>query len=492
MRADSDLHSESALNKESLMMKPGMQNNPAPAPDLIAALTAALGAENVVTDDGVAQAHAGDWSEAPRLPPAFVLYPRTPQQVAAALDIMSRHGQRLAVQGGLTGLAGGATPQPGEAVMSLAKMNRIEEFDEIAGTVTVQAGVTLEQLQTQVEAHGWLFPLDLGARGSCQLGGNAATNAGGNRVIRYGMMRELVLGLEVVLANGTILTMLNRVTKNATGIDLKHLFIGAEGTLGVITRLVLKLFPRPASTVTALCALPSFREAALLVRELRRALPGLSAFELMWADFMDAAVEVTGARPPFAEAAAVYALVELQGSDDTQDRDSLEAFFGKALEDGLVSDVIVAQSMEHAKQLWRYREAVGELLAKLKPHAAFDVGIPMQAMEAFVENARQALADRFPMQRHLFFGHLGDGNLHVLSGPYESAQALHAVETIVYEAVGAAGGAISAEHGIGVVKKKFLHLSRSVEELAVMQELKALMDPGNILNGGRIVDSRKG
>lgn len=453
---------------------------------LEAALNARLGPGRTVRDVEANATHAGDWSEAPRHTPRLVVLPRTPQEVATVLRTCTEQQRQVVVQGGLTGLAGGATPQGGEVVLSMARMNAIEDIDPVGGTALVQAGVVLDVLAQEVEAIGWYFPLDLGARGSCQVGGNAATNAGGNRVIRFGTMRELVLGLEVALPDGRLLTMLNRVTKNATGIDLKHLFIGAEGTLGVITRLVLKLSPKPTASATALCALSSFDAATRLLRDLRRAMPSLSAFELMWADFLQAGSEVSGLRPPFSSSHPVYVLVETLGSDEGSERAALEACLGAALEAGQVEDVIVAQSLDDAKRLWAYRESIGELLGALKPFAAFDVGIPLPAMDAFVESVGDALAQRFPHQRHLFFGHIGDGNLHVLSGPHASEEGLQAVEEVVYAATGRAGGSISAEHGIGVVKKPFLKFSRSVAELELMRGLKALLDPQGILNAGRI------
>lgn len=449
-------------------------------------LVEALGAGAVSDDPAVAQAHSGDWSEAPRQAPSLVLLPRDPQQVAAALALCARHGQAVAVQGGLTGLAGGATPARCEVALSLARLDAIEDIDTVGGTALVQAGVVLENLQQRVEALDWSFPLDLGARGSCHLGGNAATNAGGNRVIRFGTMRSLVLGLEVALPDGRLVDMLDRVEKNTTGVDLKQLFIGSEGTLGVITRLVLKLSPKATAASTALCALPSFAAATRLVRELRRELPGLSAFELMWTDYLEAAMEVSGLRSPFEPACPVYALVETMGTDAGRERQSLEEALGRALERGDAQDVIVAQSLQDAQRLWSYRESIGELLGRLKPFAAFDVGIPMAAMDAFVESVRDTLERRFPAQRHLFFGHIGDGNLHVLSGPHGEPDSLHQVEEVVYAATARCGGSISAEHGIGVVKKDFLHLSRSPQELALMDALKALFDPAGILNPGRI------
>ncbi|WP_433695480.1 FAD-binding oxidoreductase [Paraburkholderia phenoliruptrix] len=450
-------------------------------------LVEALGADCVSLDAALAEAHAGDWSDAPRMRPRMTLLPRTPEDVARALRVLANHRQAVVVQGGLTGLAGGATPQAGEVALSLARVNAIGSFDRIGGTLTVQAGVPLEQLQTFVEAEGWFFPLDLGARGTCHIGGNAATNAGGNRVIRFGTMRELILGLEVALPDGTMLSMMNRVTKNTTGVDLKQLFIGSEGTLGVITRLVLKLEPKPSAANTALCAVASFDEATRLLKYLRARLANLSSFELMWQDFMSAAMEIAHLKAPFGVAYPVYVLIETLSESDDDDRRALEQALERMLEEGIVQDVIIAQSIEHAKQLWAYRETVGELLSKLKPHAAFDIGIPMDRMEQFVEEARASLSERFPQQTHLFFGHLGDGNLHLLSGPYADASDLLTVEELIYAAVIEAEGCISAEHGIGVIKRDFLHQSRSADEIALMRELKNLLDPAGVLNAGRIL-----
>ena len=458
-----------------------------PVDDFLAALAAVLGETALVSDPSIAASHSSDWSEAVPTVPGIVVFPRTPQQVAAALEVCGRFHRHVVIQGGLTGLAGGATPREGEIALSLSKLDAIEEIDTVGGTATVQAGVVLEELQRRVEEHDWYFPLDLGARGSCQVGGNAAVNAGGNRVIRFGTMRDMVLGLEVALPDGRLLSMLNRVTKNTTGIDLKHLFIGSEGTLGAITRLVLKLSPKPTNACTALCALPSFDAATRLIRTSRARLPSLSAFEVMWDDFMLAAREMHALRPAFDAPAPVYALIETLVTHQVGERQQLEALLADAIEAGLVTDAVVAQSMDDAQRLWAYRETVGELLSKLKPHAAFDVGVPMAAMERFVDAARTALTQLFPHQRHLFFGHIGDGNLHVLSGPYDSPDDLHRVEELVYRVVGDVGGSISAEHGIGVVKRDFLHHSRSADEMALMRDLKNLIDPAGVLNAGRIL-----
>ncbi len=408
--------------------------------------------------------------------------------MAEALAICTRFGQPVAVQGGLTGLAGGANPHPGEIVLSLARLNAIEDFDAVGGTVVVQAGVTLEQLQLAAREQGWFFPLDLGARGSCQLGGNAATNAGGNRVIRHGMMRESVLGLEVALADGRLLSMLGRMVKNNAGFDLKHLFIGSEGTLGVITRLSLRLVPGPAASCTVLCALADFDAASRLLREARRCLPELTAFELMWDDFFQASARAIGRASPFAVPHPLYALIETLGSDAQAGAAAVERLMEAALGDGLVTDAVIAHSMQQAQQLWSFREGIGELLSQMKPCVTFDVSVELPAMEALVDRLRRELGEHYPAQQHLHFGHLGDGNLHLVTGPHPEEAQRHEIEERVYAAVGAVGGSISAEHGIGMVKKPFLHYSRDAAEVGLMQGMKNLLDPGGILNRERVVD----
>jgi FAD/FMN-containing dehydrogenase len=442
-----------------------------------------------LSDPADLEKYCGDWSGLRRGRPALVYRPRNTEDVARIVRHHQGAGRRITIQGGLTGLAGGAVPDEGDIVISMERMDQIEEFDEIGGTATVQAGVTLGRLAEIVEAREWYFPLDIGARGSCQIGGNISTNAGGNRVLRYGPMRDLVLGLEVVLPDGRIVPMMNRVLKNNTGVDLKHLFIGTEGTFGIVTKAVLRLFPKPAVRRSALCAAASFGQVAALLKAARGRLPGLSSFEVMWEDYLVAATGTLGRSMPFAEAHPVYVLIEAEGSAAPQMQDIFEGFLGEMIEEGIASDVIVAQNQEQSNTLWALRDAIGELLKALSPFVSFDVGIPLRDTGDYIERARAQLQAAFPSTSHLFFGHLGDGNLHIVSGPHASEADQLRVDEIVYGLVEEVGGSISAEHGIGRIKRPFLHMSRSTIERQLMGQLKATLDPVQRLNAGRILET---
>jgi len=464
---------------------------PGHASACLAELQAALGPQGLRLGEQIELPRCTDWSGHPPVRPLALLRPASTAEVSAALAICHRHRIAVVPQGGLTGLAGAAVPVAGGVALSLERMKAIESVDARAATLTVQAGATLQTVQEAAAEAGLAFGVDLGARGSCQIGGNLATNAGGNGVIQYGMMREQALGLEAVLADGTVLDMLRPMLKNNTGYDLKQLFIGAEGTLGVITRAVLRLRPAPVARATVLLALPDFEAAMALLSRLQAAFPGaLAAFELMWRDFVELSLEWKTAPPPFAEPHAFLALAEVSGDDEARLQQALEELLGPALEEGLVVDAVLPPSRAQAAALWRIREATAEFPTRMQP-INFDISLPLAVIGDFAQACVDALERRWPGQRSVRFGHLGDGNLHLSTdarslGGLSLAEAESAVEELVYGLLASYGGSVSAEHGIGLHKKPYLGLSRSPAELAVMRQIKQALDPLGLMNPGKI------
>ena len=453
---------------------------------LLQALGAAVGADGIVTGSNIGERYCADSTRLNVCPPLALVRPRSTAAVAAVLKLCHAAVQPVVVQGGLTGLAGGATPQTGEIALSLERLTGIESVDRDAMTLTVRAGTPLAAIHEEVARHGLQFALDLGARGSCSIGGNISTNAGGNRVIRYGMTRELVLGLEVVLADGTVLSAMNSMMKNNAGYDLKQLFVGSEGTLGVVTRAVLRLHPAPAERLTALVAAPSFPALVAILRETRARLGGqLGSFEVMWSAYYEFSVARSiGGQRPFAEAHPYYALIELEALDSGTDTERLEALLARFIESGIASDAVVARSLADCARLWRIRESAGELLAHLQPVTAYDISLPIGAMEAYLADVEARVAPLLGQWPLFIFGHLGDGNLHIVCS-VASATDVAELDAIVYGAL-EGFGSVSAEHGIGVLKKSYLGNSRTAVELELMKRLKATLDPRNILNPGRI------
>ncbi|WP_138472219.1 FAD-binding oxidoreductase [Poseidonocella sp. HB161398] len=452
-------------------------------------LEALLGAGGLKSGAAIDPASVRDWSgEAGGTPLAHVA-PRSTAELSAVMRICAAHGLPVVPQGGLSGLAGGAVPSDGCVLVSLSKMAEIEEIDLSSGQMTVQAGVPLQTVQERAAAAGMFFALDLGARGSCQIGGAIATNAGGNRVLRYGMMRDLVLGLEVVLMDGTVLPMMNRMPKNNAAMDLKPLFIGSEGTMGIVTRAVLKLHPGVTGANAALLALPDFDAALSLLQMAQRALSSrVSAFELMWNDYYAAAVEHGGLRAPVPAEHPVYVLVEMLGADPEADRPAFEAMLEAAFEEGLILDAVIAQNEREVESFWALRDAISELLVHYKPKISFDVSVPLARLGACVETMRAALEAAFPGLVQLYFGHAGDSNLHLVTGHMDRYGAEEAaVEEIVYGIVRDFGGSVSAEHGIGLHKKRWLSYSRSPGELALLRAMKAVLDPKGLLNPGKVI-----
>ncbi|MCB1689724.1 MAG: FAD-binding oxidoreductase [Halioglobus sp.] len=419
--------------------------------------------------------------------PDVVLRPQTTEQVSAILRLCSAAGQAVVPLGGKTGLANGHIQTRGEFGLSLERMSAIEEIDASNRTMTVQAGCILQVAVEAATEQDLLLPLDFGARGSATLGGIAATNAGGNRVIRYGMAREVILGLEVVLADGTVISSLNKMLKNNTGYDIKQWFIGAEGTLGVITRLVLRLRPNPRSENTALLAVDSFDALTGLLRWLDARTAGtLSGFEVMWPEFYEYITrEGSLHKPPLPHGSAFYVLVETLGSEPESDAERFETVLGQAMEEGLIADAVLAHSQSERNALWEIRDDVLEFF-KLGPIIPFDVSVTLDRMEDFVADIRAGM-DAVQDAICIVFGHLGDCNLHLILGAKDHGNFDHdALSTLLYETVQRHEGSVSAEHGIGITKREQLCRSRSEAELQLMMAMKKMLDPKNILNPNKI------
>jgi FAD/FMN-containing dehydrogenase len=454
------------------------------ADGLLDRLKSALGPSGVLEGAEAADKARG-WSRLGK--PLAVLRPATTEEVATVLRLC--HGARAPVVpwGGKTGLVEGGNAQD-QLALSLERMNKVIEIDPVAQTMTVEAGCVLQTVCEAADAKGLLFPLDLGSRGSATIGGNIATNAGGNRVIRYGMMREMTLGLEAVLADGTVLSSLNHLIKNNTGYDLKQLFIGSEGTLGVVTKAVLRLRPKPASQTAAFVAVDGFAKLPRLLRRVENGLGGaLSAFEVMWSDFYELVTTppATGIAP-VAHGHPYYVLIEAMGGDQADDEARFERVLGEALEAGDIVDAVIAKSQAECDRMWALRDDVGQVVRNA-PIFTFDVSLGISEMEGFVAEVRETLAARWPATTLMVFGHLGDGNLHLIPGVGDgSSETRHAVEAAIYGALRTRGGSVSAEHGIGLEKKPYLSWSRNPQEIALMAALKRALDPRDILNPGKI------
>ena len=453
-------------------------------------LRAALGPSGYLDGDDIPPRNHADASVLPPQGPLAVLRPASTDEVSAALAIASRHHLAVTVQGGLTGLCGGATPAPGSLALSLERLTGIEEIDGRAMTLTARAGTPLEAMQRAAEAEGFLFPVDFGARGTATAGGIVSTNAGGNRVLRYGMTRASVIGLEAVLADGTVIGSLNKMLKNNAGPDLKQMFVGSEGLFGVVTRVVFALQPLPRWTGLALIAVRDFEAAADILASARADLgPTLSAFEVMWPDYWTmVTANVPGRRDPFDGGHGLYLLVEGHGRDATRDGAAFEAFLEGIYEAGLVEDAMLAQSLSDIEAFWAIRDASAEIEPVLGDHESFDVGLPPGEVGRFVDACRAALARELPASRAVFFGHAADGNIHVMASvPEPGPHGHHAVESVVYGVTRSFSGSVSAEHGIGALKRGWLAHSRSPAEIALIRHLKATLDPQGLINPGKVI-----
>ena len=457
--------------------------------DLLEAIQDIVGKGGVLTGTDVSSRASGIWRPQ-GIEAQAIVRPRSTEQVSRILALCNAAGQSVVAQGGLTGLVEGAVTESSDIIVSLERMNEIEEVNSVERTMTVQSGVVLEAVQNAAEDVGLMYPLDIGGRGSCTVGGNIATNAGGNRVIRYGMTRDMVLGVEAVLADGTVVSSMNRMIKNNAGYDVKQLFIGSEGCLGVVTRAVLRLRERPRSQETMLVAATSFDDIVALLKMMDAKLGGtLSAFEVLWNNFYRLVTTPPAAqKPPLKQDYPYYALIEAMGGDPSGDHERIEQAFSEAYDAGLIADAVIAGNEAQRRELWAIRDDV-EQVNQYEPMFIFDVSLRISKMEAYVEEVNRRLGETFGDYVNFTFGHIGDGNIHFGTSAGDSEEeAKDGVKRAVYEPLESIGGSVSAEHGVGLDKKKYLKLSRNDAEIALMRTLKKALDPKGILNPGKVFD----
>lgn len=457
--------------------------------DRLQSLRALLPELRLLTEPADLEHFGRDWTR--RWPPAplAVALPASVEEVQAIVRWANAEGVGIVPSGGRTGLSGGAVAANGELVLSLERMHKLLAFDAVDRTLTVQAGIPLQKVQETAREHGLQYPVDFASRGSCSIGGNIATNAGGIRVVRYGNTREWVAGVKLVTGSGELMTLGRGLVKDSSGYDLRHLAIASEGTLGIIVEATLKLTDPPPPSNVMLLALPSF-EALMQVFAAFRARLQLQAFEFL-TDVALKHVLTHGEPPPFEQAHPYYVVTEF-ASDEASEAEALAAF-EQCLEQGLVSDGVISASDAQAAQLWRLREAITESLARYVPYKN-DVSVRISAMPAFLAETQTLLGREYPQLEVVWFGHIGDGNLHInILKPDAMAQDAFVadcerVTKLLAGVLQAHGGSISAEHGIGLVKKPYLSCTRSAPEIAAMRGIKAALDPNGIMNPGKLFD----
>ena len=460
-------------------------------PPFGAALGAIVGSAYVHTGEAIGERYRLDISRKYASLPGWLAKPGSTDEVSAIMRLAHAHAVPVTVIGGQSGTCAAAVPSDGGLALSLERMDAVEEIDLVSMTMTVGAGCILQRAQEHAEARDAFLPLDLGSRGSATIGGIIGTNAGGNRVIRWGLMRDMVLGLEAVLADGTIVSSLGKMIKDNAGYAWKHLLIGSEGTLGIVTRAVLRLRPLPTNRQTALIGLSGFADAITVLRRLEMSLCGqLSSFELMWEDFYRLHTEAQLARRPrpMPLGYPIYALVETMGGEEEGDADRFQRALMTLIDEGLVADAVIGQSERERDALWAVREDLGPGYAPLRPFAAYDVAMAIGDMPAYAEQARAAVLKAFPDATVLFYGHAGDGNLHVLCSIGRiDADIQFAFDDAIYGTLRPFGGSVAAEHGIGTTRAPWLGHSRSASEVVLMRTIKQALDPKGVLNPGKVL-----
>ncbi|MCW5694763.1 MAG: FAD-binding oxidoreductase [Pseudolabrys sp.] len=466
-----------------------------PAPDVLSRFAAIVGDKYAITDANDLAPHLIEGRGLYHGRTAMMLRPGSTAEVAAILKLANETRTAIVPQGGNTGLVGGQIPFDGELILSLQRLDKIREVDAQSNTMTCEAGVVLQKAQEAAAAVDRLFPLSLGSEGSCTIGGNLSSNAGGTGALAYGIARELMVGVEVVLADGRVMNLLRKLKKDNTGYDLRHLFVGAEGTLGIITAAVLKLFPRPRAIETAWLGVPSPEAAVKLLNLAQSQLAGtVTGFELMVRGIVEFALKHGhNVRDPLSSPHPWYVLMEVSSQQAEGLRDNVEEFLGNAIEQELVSDATLAANLDQANSFWHMRHTLTEVQKPEGGSIKHDVSVPVAAIPAFLAEASDAVVKLIPGSRPVPFGHLGDGNIH-----YNVSQPIGAdkdaflarwkdVNAVVDKIVLQHHGSISAEHGIGKLKRDSLPKVKDPVALSLMRDIKGLLDPNGILNPGKVL-----
>lgn len=450
-----------------------------------------VGAERISQESADLEKYGRDWTKAFPSAAGAILFPRTVDQVQAVVRLANAEGVGLVPSGGRTGLSGGAVATNGEVVVAFDYMNHISRFNAIDRSVVCEAGVVTEQLQQFAEEQGLYYPVDFASAGSSCIGGNISTNAGGIKVIRYGMTRDWILGLKVVTGTGEILELNRGLLKNNAGYDLRHLFIGAEGTLGLVVEATIRLTRPPVGLTALVLGVPAFANVMDVLHTFQRKLD-LTAFEFFSDKALDKVLAHSGLQRPFATPAAYYALLEFERLNDEVEADAM-ALFEQCVEQGWVVDGVMSQSIEQLNNLWRLREDISETLSRWTPYKN-DIATVISAVPTFIAEVDTLVSREYPDFEIVWFGHIGDGNVHLnilkpdaLTVP-EFHERCHEVSRWVFEIVQRYGGSISAEHGVGLLKKDYLSYGRAPAEIELMRQIKRVFDPNGIMNPGKIFD----
>ncbi len=456
----------------------------------IALFSSFLDESQILPQDSLSQRYHHIWHMDQPLKALCVLLPKNSEQVSRIMKVCYNNDLPVVTHGGLTNLVGGTETNGNEVVVSTERMNRIEEIDKFSRTITVQAGVILENVHKATEKEGLLFPLNFGARGSAQIGGIISTNAGGLRVVKYGMTRQLVLGLEAVTVEGNIISSMKKIIKDNSGYDLKQLFIGSEGTLGIVTRAILKLEELPNSRNAAFIGFNDYDAVVTFLKYSDSKLSGkLSGFELIWQNsFIQMTSTNDAVRPPLPYDYKYYVLLEALGSNQEIDQAEFEQLLEQALEEELILDAVMANSQSEVEWFFRIREDVNNLVDFMKHDQHFDISLPIPHIGNYIEKRYESLKKIKEVDQIYAFGHVADGNIHFMVGKSNLSSSLKKkIDHCIYDGLKEIGGSVSAEHGIGIHKKDYLHLCRNEEEIELMRLIKKTMDPKGLLNPQKIL-----